>query len=761
MKKQSLLTLLVFSVIFNLQSQQIGSWRLHFNSTTSNDLAYSDTKIFSATDEAILVYYLDDNSTRELDKSNSLSDIGISNIAYCKEEKTFIIAYNSTNIDLVTDDLAITNIPDLKNKVVSSSKNINNIFIFDSKAYLSTDIGVVVLDIPNQEVDNTFIIGNGGDPVEVLDLTIFKDTIYALTKDEGVKTAPLNGNNLLDFSNWQNNQISMPVVAATALEVYDDAIYVASKTKIFKRKNAPWELIYDDQYGEVLSLKTSEKLISVVARDSMTVKLESLFVIIDENSVEVIVNKNSLKPVSAIQNNSTDMFVADVGWGLIDYYKDQRLSKGNNPFSSDVYSTSSRNDKVFVASGTLLSGVVADYNINGFYYFTENRWYNVNKFNTDGLNNVLNFIDVKENPLNSKVYAGTTSGLISYDYTKIEVFDESNSLLELQTVGSNNYVVGLDFDSKGNVWMANSHTNRAVKVMDKAGEWYSYPLITGGENQKYSGIFVDSKDQVWVRAFRNGVALLPSFSELAGNHDGQSITLNTSTANLPHNNVNVIVEDRKGVIWLGTDEGIAVFDCPDNIFEDGNDCKISRRIKSTLDEYTEYLFDTDVVNTITVDGANRKWVGTTAGVWLVSESGEEVILNFNTENSPLPSNEILTISVNEYTGEVFIGTSEGIASYLGDATEPSEDISTIKAFPNPIHPTYEGTISVTGLVANSYIKITDIGGTLIDDGYALGGKYVWDGKDYNGRRASTGVYLIFSSDNNNENKAVAKVVFIN
>ena len=172
------------------------------------------------------------------------------------------------------------------------------------------------------------------------------------------------------------------------------------------------------------------------------------------------------------------------------------------------------------------------------------------------------------------------------------------------------------------------------------------------------------------------------------------------------------------------------------------------------------MFDTDIVNSIKVDGANRKWVGTNSGAYLLSESGDELLLSFNTENSPLPSNEVLSIGINEQTGEVFLGTSLGIASYIGDATEPSETIDDIKAFPNPVGPDYFGTISVTGLVENSFVKITDINGTLIHDGYALGGKFVWDGNDYNGKRAKTGVYLVFSSDNKSKNKAVTKIVFI-
>jgi len=316
-------------------------------------------------------------------------------------------------------------------------------------------------------------------------------------------------------------------------------------------------------------------------------------------------------------------------------------------------------------------------------------------------------------------------------------------------------------DSERNAWMTNSPANTPLHVLTADGNWYMYSLITGGATQKYYRIFVDSYDQIWVYTFRKGIALFPKIEDYSANHNNSSIVLNTSTANLPHNTINIIVEDKNGAIWVGTNQGIGVFDCPEDIFETNSDCIISRRIKSTLGEYTEYLFDTDVVNSIAVDGANRKWIGTDAGLWLISENGDEIIETFNTENSPLPTNEIISIAIQEQTGEVFIGTREGMISYIGDATEPAEDLSNIKAFPNPVKPNYYGTISITGLVANSFIKITDINGTLIDDGYALGGKYVWNGKDYNGRRASSGIYLVFSSDSKSKQKAVAKIVFIN
>lgn len=761
MKLKNIFLLLTYLVFTKIEAQQIGSWRLHLNYGYSSGIAYSETKILSATKESILVYDTDDHSLRELDKANSLSDIGVSKIAYCEDEKTFVIAYNSTNLDLLTDNFVLTNIPDIKNKVISGSKHINNIYIKGSYAFLSTDIGIIVLDIKNQEIDNTFIIGDLGNYEPVLDCTILNDTIYALTATQGVKTASMLDYNLLDFANWNTTDIPMPGLNIKALEVYDNEVYIIADNDLYKRNTGNWQTVYSVLNHKVFSLTQSEKLMCIIKRDSLGTALKEHFLIIDSEKSDTVLNIIGLDPLELIETKNKEQYLADIAWGLVDVDNNKRLEPSGKPFSSDIYSFSSGSDKVFASPGSLSSGLDALYNINGFYFFKDNRWKNIHRYNTDNLGEVLNFVDVKENPIDKKIYGGTTKGLIEYDYKTVVIYDTLNSLIEKQnTGGDNQYVTGVDFDSKGNVWMVNGRTSAPLKVKDKNGDWFKYTVKTGGIGQKQTGIFVDSYDQIWVRSFRNGIAVYPKIDDLGSNVSGTDILLNTVTANLPHNNVNTIVEDKNGAIWVGTNEGIGVFDCPEDLFDATTDCKISRRIKSTLDEYTEYLFDTDVVRVIAVDGANRKWIGTSTGLWLISESGEDVLQSFNSENSPMPSSEVIALAIDKLTGEVFIGTPLGMVSYVGDATEPAKDVSNVKAFPNPIAPDYFGTISITGLVKNTYVKITDIAGALIHDGYALGGKFVWNGKDYNGRRANSGIYLVFAADNQNANKAVAKIIFV-
>ncbi|MBO9657907.1 MAG: T9SS type A sorting domain-containing protein, partial [Chitinophagaceae bacterium] len=98
--------------------------------------------------------------------------------------------------------------------------------------------------------------------------------------------------------------------------------------------------------------------------------------------------------------------------------------------------------------------------------------------------------------------------------------------------------------------------------------------------------------------------------------------------------------------------------------------------------------------------------------------------------------------------------------FRGTATEGSIRNENVLVFPNPVPPGYNGTIGIKGLVNDAIVKITEMDGRLVYQTRALGGQAVWDGKDYRGRRISTGVYLVVVSDESRKEKTVGKIVFI-
>ena len=247
------------------------------------------------------------------------------------------------------------------------------------------------------------------------------------------------------------------------------------------------------------------------------------------------------------------------------------------------------------------------------------------------------------------------------------------------------------------------------------------------------GSFTNPADDKW-KLFRSGAGL----------------------GGLPSNDVECLAKDKSGFIWVGTSDGIAVIQCPQEAFTSSCEAVLPV-IKEGA--FANYLFKGQEVRSIAVDGADRKWVATSSGVWLVSRDGDKVLVNFTEQNSPLLSNDVRRITINGSTGEVFIATAKGLISYRAGATEHDETKSNVLVYPNPVPPGFNGMIGIKGLPENAIIKITEAAGRLVYQTRSLGGQAVWNGRDYKGAKAATGVYLVIAVDE--EEKVVARIVMVN
>ena len=223
-----------------------------------------------------------------------------------------------------------------------------------------------------------------------------------------------------------------------------------------------------------------------------------------------------------------------------------------------------------------------------------------------------------------------------------------------------------------------------------------------------------------------------------------------------------IAVDLDGDVWIGTQQGTVSFECGSNVFD--NNCKGSRRIVN-VGGFNGYLLENEEVRSIAVDGANRKWFGTATGIFVQSASGETEEAHFTSTNSPLLDNSINDIAINQLSGEVWIGTGKGLVSYRAEATQGTAlNSEKAYAYPNPVQPDYDGPIAIYGLARDANVKITDVSGNLVYEGKALGGQAVWNGRDYLGRRAASGVYLVFATSSESfesPDAIITKVVILN
>jgi hypothetical protein len=222
-----------------------------------------------------------------------------------------------------------------------------------------------------------------------------------------------------------------------------------------------------------------------------------------------------------------------------------------------------------------------------------------------------------------------------------------------------------------------------------------------------------------------------------------------------------MAQDLKGEVWVGTDKGFCIFRNPQDIFKPNKDFDATRIVVKTGLVFSNMLGD-NPITCIRVDAANRKWIGTAnGGVFLLSEDGYSILKNFNTSNSPLLSDAIYEIGLDGQTGEVFIATDKGIISYMGDATDAGNTHGDVMVYPNPVRPEYAGNIAIKGLVKDANVKITDVAGNLVYETKANGGMATWNGLNFKGKRAATGVYLIYSSNADGTETFVTKILFVN
>ena len=461
---------------------------------------------------------------------------------------------------------------------------------------------------------------------------------------------------------------------------------------------------------------------------------------------EIIVNSTSVTPDSPVRN-------------YCEYMK----------FASD--------DKLLVAGGnlnyfdiTFYDGTLMEYDYSG------NRWNNLPEDTIKQATGIpyLNLCAIDEDPADPGHYFAGSFGYGLYEFRNgkfVKHYSTHNSPLESVIPTNTRFVriPSVKFDKEGNLWCINTGTKNIVKVLKSDGTWcelYYKPI------EKLATMVepvMDSRGWLWLKSLQgeagifcakmNGTPLDSSDDESKAwlnkfvNQDGISYDIYQVFA---------LAEDREGQMWVGTNTGLFVIDNPKTFFNNG----VFKQIKVPRNDGTglaDYLLSGTYIKSIQVDGANRKWIGTNDdGIYLISADGLETIHHFTTDNSPLPSNSIVSIAINDRSGEVFIGTDKGIASYMSDATRPEEklDENNIYAYPNPVKADYSGNIAIVGLTHDCNVKIVDTAGYLINEGTSNGGQYTWNGRNARGEKVASGVYYVLTYDSNGNEGVATKIVVI-
>ncbi len=744
-------------------------WEDYYSYNNVKEFTKIGEKIYAAADNAVFIY---DESTLEIQKFSSvhgLSGKTATFIYFSELTQNFVVGYDTGLIEIVDQDGNINIANDIERLDVSGEKQINHISENNGILYLSTPFGIVEYNLNTLQFGDTFFIGQGSIAVFVNQTTIFNERIYAATQT-GIFSADINNSELVDFNNWLQPEGNL-LGNFRSISVFNDHLFT-SKSNILYEITAVNVLDQRKSFpDQILNLKASS--------DFLTITNLNKAYVLDNNLNQKLIASATTSYNFTLHTafaESDNIYLATKEFGIL-----QRTFSNNNyneihpqgPTSNDVFSITADNNNLWVVYGGYDGAFTPLGKRAGYSHFKgeENVW-----INTAYNNNfpAIDLVHVTLDPnIENKAYISSwNSGILIVENDEPSILlDDSNSGLEdLYPAGdphSSIRINGTAFDNQNNFWTTNAWVANRLKKQNNSGSWTSFDLSSIITNQAFglTELIIDKTNNIWIGSRRNGALV---FNE-SGNRKKALIT-EASKGSLPDPNVRTLKVDRNNRIWIGTKKGMVVYNNAGGIFD--SDIYDAVPVIIEDDGIPKKLLGDQPINSIAIDGADNKWFGTdTGGVLNTNASGTETFNNFNKDNSPLASNRILKISIDNSNGKVFFATDKGIVAFNNNVAPYGESLSDVYAYPNPVKKEHE-TVTIDGrngehLPRGTNVKILDTAGRLvfeinvIESQGSNGGKIVWNKTNLAGRKVASGVYIVFLTSPDKSETAMTKIAIIN
>lgn len=749
----------------------VGNWRTHFSYnqvsqvavTPDHTYAVARGKLFSVTPDSVLSTY----ST--LDGFNGF-DVGF--IGWSSTTGTLVVAYTDGNLDFVRGT-SLYNVPDFRNKTMTADKTVYNLRVNGSTALMATGVGLLQID-----VDKRLIVGQYK-PLLSAQPYLVQEVVYdAVMGSDSLIVATPNGlfggdthHNLLDPASWGN--ISLPSGAVPVSLVWFDhqLVMLTQDGSLYVRQGWQWKGLLQEPTAKRLQ----------VSGDRLFLCASDKGYVFDAEWSSWLINHPVLDGASSGEQTVV-IAAGDEGMLALTNNESGYLSTGEGIMPNGP------------SQATTWKGLVYE---GDFYAVPGERWGDRNNRQGD----LMRFDGVTWTSLAQRDSLPGITGLPFADIVGLAIDPDDEDRFFLSSWGEGLYefrdqrlyklhnqansplftllpgrfcrVDGPVFDQEGNLWVLNSNystrftNDTIIRILKPDGSWTSLSYPTMPAAPTWGSILFTSHGHIWcnsVRGLAYGLFVIDRKATPWDVTDDRTRWINT----LPYEDgilspfvYNCVTEDLNGTLWIGTNEGPVLAHNPAAVFN--ADYRFSR-VKIPRNDGTDladYLLKDVRINCIAVDGANRKWLGTEGdGLYVLSPDGTETIHRFSSENSPLPSDYIQSITLHPETGEAFIGTSAGMVSYRAAATQGKDDYTNVRVFPNPVKPGYAGAITVTGLKENSQVRITDLNGNLLVAGTSLGGQFGWNGYNRQGKPAASGVYLVFCSAEDGSEHQVCKFMIV-
>ncbi|QJP33496.1 T9SS type A sorting domain-containing protein [Nonlabens sp. Ci31] len=760
MKKIVLIVLLVCN--FTVAQDFSNSWEGLFSFTTIVDIEESATSVYAASENAVFIYDLSSRTFTTLTTVNGLSGDEISQIHYSEDKSVLVIGYENGLLQIIDQDGEVIDVVAIKDKQVipPDDKRINEFKESGDLIYIATDFGIAIYNLDRLEFDDTYFIGDNGGQIEILSIEIYQDFLYAATRSSGIRRASIIDPFLIDFMNWSEINGSL----FSEVTSFNSQLYGLSLSRqVFQMGTANFQPTTTTLNAVAIDAHSSDVFFTVATPNAIQV--------FDTNFVEIL----SLTTLGGLNYNFTqaislgnDLFIGTETAGMIRVniqdQTDFEFIVADGPTRNRAFSIAASPDELWVAYGDYdeLYNPFPLERLGVSHLVVEEGWTN---FEAPDVLNIASISTITINPDNTdEVYLNSMhDGLLEFtDGVATTLYGINNSTLEsilppaIDFVRISNSV----FDNQGNLWSLANKVDNALNRRTPSGQWTSFDVseevASIAIDQGITRIVANNNGTIFFGTIANGlVGFDPATNQFANLIDDVGL------GNLVNSYVTTLRLDLNGQLWIGSNQGLRVLFNPNSMFSENPSDARSIIIEDTNGIPRELLADEAVLD-IEIDGNNNKWVATaSSGAFLFSPSGRETLFQFTTDNSPLPTNSVNDIAIDESTGKIYFATDKGIVAFQGErSSKPQEDLENVRAFPNPVRPGFDGNVTIDGLTDRARVKITDIEGNLVYEAVSQGGSIPWDTRSFSGNKVASGVYFLFISTRDNIETTVSKLMIV-
>jgi len=626
-----------------------------------------------------------------------------------------------------------------------TEKTINAIAIYGDTAFVSTSFGLSLINTKSLSFFDTFFkLGNFASNIGV-NYSFKQNNIIYVATSSGVAVQKPGTTNLVAPESWNTFTTDDGLSSNNVIKIgtYRDSVFVLTSVGFSKLIATGWQnFLTNFQNGHVQDFQTN---------------LDSIFILSDW--AVYYYNDGMVGNYSVTYIAPEKMPFCDAGKFLLTFSNGTWLySSDNGPTSFKLTPNGPSENKflnmavdqksnLWVATGQDVGGV-------GFFKFDRTNWKTSSMYPDSLLSNAMHNVSVGSD--NNIYFANWGNGFLKIkDDSTFQSFSVNNTPL-IGTPDDPNFLVIADMktDSKSNLWVLNHDPadKKALSVLTTDSTWYLFSNLPDPNVNQYRKLAIDQYDTKWFSSSAPNKSGLYYFNENATLED-LSDDRSGYVSGLNSNNVSCLAFDKRGELWVGTNAGVNIISNPNAILTSSS---------SALKTTSVFTLRQQAINCLAVDAINRKWVGTNQGLIVAATDGSSLIATLDSKNSPLLSDQIKSLAIDEKNGIVYAAVEGGLTAFYTTALAPSSTFSSIETSPSPfLIGKNSSLLTIDGLVKDSDIKVLSISGNLVREFSSPGGKIAfWDGRNDDGKFVSTGIYLIVAYDKEGNSVATGKVAII-